>query len=118
MYETLYGKPLDEPPPSISYVRSCRVIVEVIGETITAIKLTRAATWNQLWTNTTTRRQIPFTAVIVGLIEDDDTIDPVVVLSCIFLMENEKSDTGATGIVTKVSVCVMCVVTCLSVALC
>ena len=48
VYETLYGKPLDEPPPSVSYVRSCRVIVEVIGETITAIKLARAATWDQL----------------------------------------------------------------------
>ena len=117
VYETLYGKPLDEPPPSVSYVRSCRVIVEVIGETITAIKLARAATWDQLWTDATTRRQIPFTAVIIGLIGDDDIIDPVVVSSCIF-MENEKSDTGATGIVTKVSVCMMCVVTCLSVTLC
>ena len=79
--------------------------------------MARAATWDQLWTNATTWRQIPFTAVIIGLIGDDDTIDPVVVSSCIF-MENEKSDTGATGIVTKVSVCVLCVVTCLSVALC
>ena len=117
VYETLYGKPLAELPPSVSYVRSCRVIVEVIGETTTAIKLARAATWDQLWTDATTRQQIPFTAVIIGLIGDDDTIDPVVVSSCIF-MENEKSDTGAAGIVTKVSVCVMCVVTCLSVTLC
>jgi hypothetical protein len=32
-----------------------------------------------------------------------DKIDPVVVSSCIF-MEDEKSDTGAEGIITKVSV--------------
>ena len=34
---------------------------------------------------------------------DDDTIDPVVVSSFIFI-EDTKSDTGAEGIITKVSV--------------
>ena len=73
-----------------------------MGETITALKLARAPNWKQLWTDATTRRQIPFTALIIGLLGDDDKIDPVVVSSCIF-MENEKSETGAAGIVTKVS---------------
>ena len=32
VYDMLYRKPIDELPPSVSYVRSCRVIVEVIGD--------------------------------------------------------------------------------------
>ena len=101
MYETLFGEPTND-LPSVSFVRSCRTVVEVMGETITALKLARAPNWKQLWTDATTRRQIPFTALIIGLLGDDDKIDPVVVSSCIF-MENEKSETGAAGIVTKVS---------------
>ena len=46
-------------------------MVEVIGETIAAIKLVDAPTWNQLWTDGTTRRQIPFTALVIGLMEGE-----------------------------------------------
>ena len=101
IYETLYSKSAEE-LPSVSFVRSCRVTVEIIGETVAAIKLADADTWNQLWTDATTRRQIPFTAVIIGLMGDNDEIDPVVVSSCIF-MEDETSATGANGILNKVS---------------
>ena len=102
MCETLCGKtPKDL--LSVNFVRSCRVVVEIIGETVTAIKLARAGSWKQLWTDATTRRQIPFTALIIGPIGNDDKIDPAVVSSCIF-MEDEKSDTGAEGIITEVSV--------------
>jgi hypothetical protein len=34
--------------PTINFVRSCRVVVEVIGETIAAMKLADAPSWNQL----------------------------------------------------------------------
>ena len=43
MYETLYGKKPDE-LPCVNFVRECRVIVEVIGGTITAIRLAKAPT--------------------------------------------------------------------------
>jgi hypothetical protein len=91
--------------PSASFVRSCRVVVEVIGETIIAMKLADAPTWNQLWTNGTTRRHIPFTALVIGLMGEDEDIDPVVVLSCIF-MEDEQSETQADGIMNRVNKCV------------
>ena len=35
--------------PSVNFVRECRVIMEVIGETIVAIKLAHAPKWDQLW---------------------------------------------------------------------
>ena len=101
MYETLYGEKTED-LPSDSFVRSCRPVVEVIGETIAAIKLANAGDWDQLWTDATTRRQIPFTALIIGVLENSDKIDPIVVSSCIF-MEDETSDSQADGIVKKVS---------------
>ncbi len=101
MYLMWTGDTPDE-LPSVSFVRTCRVVVEVIGETIAAMKLADAPTWSQLWTDGTTRRQIPFTALVVDLMGDDEDIDPVVVLSCIF-MEDERSETQADGILNRVS---------------
>ena len=101
MYQTLYReKPAET--PSVNFVRQCRVVVEVLGETLATLKLATSESWNQLWFDGTTRRQIPFTALIVGMLGDEDTIDPVIVSSCIF-MDDEKSDTQADGIIDKVS---------------
>ena len=100
MYETLYGEKTDE-EPSVNFIRHCRVVVEIMGETVTAMKLASADSWKQLWTDATTRRQIPFTALIIGLLGDEEDIDPVVVSSCIF-MDDERSETQADGIVNKV----------------
>ena len=105
MFETLYNeKPADI--PSVNFVRECRPIVEVIGETVAALKLADAQTWDQLWTDGTTRRQIPFTALIIGIMGTNDKIDPVVISSCIF-MEDETSESQAEGIVNKVSLCIL-----------
>jgi hypothetical protein len=67
IYETLY-KEKPEQLPSVNFLRECRVVIEVIGETMAAIKLAWEAEWGQLWTDATTRRQIPFTALIVGIL--------------------------------------------------
>ena len=72
------------------------------GETIPALKLASANDWKALWTDATTRRQIPFTALVIGLLSNEEAIDPIIISSCIF-MENECSDSQAEGIVTKVS---------------
>ena len=82
IYKILYGEPPDD-HPSINYVCQCRAVVEVIGETLVAMKLADASKWDQLWTDATTRRQIPFTALIIDMLDEDGNIDPVVVSSCI-----------------------------------
>jgi hypothetical protein len=46
-----------------------------------------------------------FTALIIGILGDENDIDPVVVSSCIF-MEDERAETQADGILEKV--CVSC----------
>jgi len=101
IYEMLYDEPPEE-LPSVNFVRECRVVVEIIGETMVAIKLGHAEIWDQLWTDSTTRRQIPFTALIIGILADSGNIDPIVVSSCIF-MEDERSETQVDGIVNKVN---------------
>jgi hypothetical protein len=100
-YQTYYGKEPDE-VPQISFVRQCHVIVQVIGETIAAIKLASAKKWDQLWTDATTRRQCPFQALIIGLMDSEKKLDPVTVSSCIFL-EDESAETTIESILAKVS---------------
>jgi hypothetical protein len=65
VYKTLYKEEPDE-LPSGNFLRECHVLVEVVGETLTAIKLANAPQWSQLWTNSTTRCRVPFTALIIG----------------------------------------------------
>jgi hypothetical protein len=91
-------------------------MMEVIGETIAAMKLADAPSWSQLWTDGTNRWQIPFTALVVGLMgKDDDIIDPVVVLSSIF-MEDERSETQADRILNRVIIHIVeCIFLCCNI---
>jgi hypothetical protein len=101
LFESLYG---EEPRkiPSLNYVRQCRVLVQTIGETITAMKLAACSNWAEIFFDATTRRQVPFSAVVISLMGDGpDSIDPVIVSSCVIL-EDETSETQVDGILTKV----------------
>ena len=101
LFATLYG---EEPKiiPSLNYVRQCRVLVQIISETITAMKLAACPNWAEIFFDATTRRQIPFSAVVVSLMGDGpETIDPIIVSSCVIL-EDETSETQVDGIVTKI----------------
>jgi hypothetical protein len=101
LFATLYG---EEPQkiPSLNYVRQCRVLVQIISETITAMKLAACPHWAEIFFDATTRRQVPFSAVVISLMGDDpETIDPLIVSSCVIL-EDETSETQVDGIVTKV----------------
>ena len=87
--------------PSIRYVRHCRLIVQILGETMAAIKLGRGKYWQQLFTDGTTRRQISFQNVVIGLMGERNSVNPVVVSSCIFL-ENETSEKQVEAVLYKV----------------
>jgi len=100
LYETLYGT---EPVhiPSLNHVRHCRVLIQIIGETISALKLASTDTWKQIFFDATTRRQVPFQALIIALMSNGK-LDPIVVSSCIF-MEDETAEKEVESIVNKVS---------------
>ena len=100
MYETLYGEETND-SPSLNFCRHCRLIVQVIGETMAALKLANAKEWKQIFTDATSRRQTSFLALLVGIMDDNGNIDAIVISSCIF-MEDEKSETEATCVLDKV----------------
>ena len=77
-----------------------------MGETIAACKLDNAESWGQIFTDTTSIRQCAFQALVVGLMDEDGLLYPVIVSSCIFL-ENKNSQTTFDTIVDKVSIFLM-----------
>ena len=91
IYETLYSDRPDE-TPSVSFVRQCRILLQIIGETVVAMKLTKAKVWDQLHMDATTRRHCSFNAIVVGIINDNLKMESVIMSSCIIM----KDDTAAT----------------------
>jgi hypothetical protein len=81
--------------------------VQIVNETITAMKLAACPTWSVIFFDATMRRQVPFSAVVISLMGDGpETMDPVIVSSCIIL-EDEMSETQVDGIVSKVKCTIM-----------
>ena len=77
------------------------MLVQIISEMITAMKLAACPHWAEIFFDATTRRQVPFSAVVISLMGDDpETIDPLIVSSCVIL-EDETSETQVDGIVTR-----------------
>ena len=88
--------------PSVNFVRGCRIIAQIIGETIAAIKLARTESWEQLFTDGTSQRQVSFQNMTIGLLSNqNDTLHPLYVSSCIF-NENETSEKQVEGMIEKV----------------
>ena len=101
LYETLTGVDTTE-VPSVSFMRRCRTVVKVVGETIAVWKLADSDSWRHIFTDATFGRQCAFQALFFGLMYKYGLMDPVIVSSCIFL-ENETSQTTFDTIVDKVS---------------
>ena len=88
----MFNKKQPDKLPSVNFIRQCRVVVQIIGETLAAIKLARAESWSQLFTDATTRQQISFQKVIVRLMDDDNQLNPLNVSSC-FLLKTKNQKT-------------------------
>ena len=84
-------------------MRRYRVVVQVLGETMAAIKLGQAESWQQMFTDGTTRQQVSFQNIVVRLMGENSLLDPIVVLSCIF-MEDKTSNKQVEAIVDKVRI--------------
>jgi hypothetical protein len=76
--------------PSLSFVRKCRTVLRVIGETLTAYRLAKAEGWEQLFTDGTGRRQVAMQNLVLSVIEDD-VLYPLILSSSIIL-EDETSE--------------------------
>ena len=87
----------------MSYVQECRTVVQVLNDLLSAYKLGMKEKWHQLCTDGTTRRQIAFQYLVIGLITNKG-FDSVIASSCIFL-EDEPSEMQVKGIEDKVCRC-------------
>ena len=77
------------------------------------MKLAACHNWAEIFFDSTTRRQVPFTAIVVSLMGDGpDSINPIIVSSCVVL-EDETSEKQVDGIVNKVS-CQSCWCLCIA----
>jgi hypothetical protein len=99
-HDTFRGCELKE-LPTVDFVRKCRSVLENLNLMLAAKRLGEAASWHQLFTDGTTRRQIAFQNLVIGLLDAEDKFDSVIVSSCIFL-ENETSAKQVEGIKSKV----------------
>ncbi len=100
LFATLYGK---EPKKILllSYVCQCRVLIQIVSETITAMKLAVCPTWAEIFFDATMQRQVPFLAVVISLMGDGpESINPIIV-SLRIVLEDETSETQVDGIVSK-----------------
>ena len=63
MYKNLYYIDLDKVDnvtaefPSVDYCHKYWIVIQVVGKTITILKLAKAVKWNQLFTDATTWHQ-------------------------------------------------------------
>ena len=71
--------------PCVSYVRKCRSILRIIGETLASYRLAKAKKWQQLFTDGTSRRQTAIQNLIIG-IEEDSVLKNIVLSSSIILV--------------------------------
>ena len=92
--------------PSVNFIRSCRVVLQNMNETLAALRLGKAESWHQLFTDGTSRRQIAFQNLVIALMEDGK-LDPVIVSSCM-VVEDETSENQVKSILETVST-VQCV---------
>ena len=86
--------------PSLNFVRQCRVVVQNLNELLAAYRLGNAKEWIEVFTDGTSRRQIAFQNLVIGLM-NGDKFELVIASSCIIL-ENEMSEKQVEGIMDKV----------------
>ena len=87
--------------PTVGYVRQTRTVVENLNLMFACMRLGNAPTWHQLFTDGTSRRQIAFQNLVIGIMEGDQ-FDSVIASSCIFL-EDETADKQEQAVEDKVS---------------
>ena len=88
--------------PSVSFVRQCRVVVQNLNEMLAAYRFSKEERWHQLFTDGTTRRQVVFQNLVIG-ISNGDKFESIIASSCIYL-EDETSETQVEALKNKVSI--------------
>ena len=100
VYEHMYGKTTDD-LPSVDFIRKQRIVVQVLAETMSAMRLASAPKWDQGHLDATSRGQSEFEAFIVGVLDDDLVMEHITVSACIIL-EDGTAECTANSMFNKV----------------
>ena len=68
----------------VNFVRECRIVLQNLNETLSALRLGSADTWHQVFTDGTARRHIEMQNLVVALMEYGH-LDAVIVSSCMYV---------------------------------
>ena len=71
--------------PCDRYIRDCRTILRILGETLTAYRLAKVDGWSQISTDGTSRRQVALQNLVVSIMEDNE-LKPLILSSAIILL--------------------------------
>ena len=106
-YETFYGK-CPEGRVSVDFVRRCRPVAEALGYYMVAMFLAGEESWDQMFFDATTRRQNPFSAMVMGCLgRMREKMETLIVSSSVF-MEDESSQATVDSLFEKVSSIMHC----------
>ena len=89
--------------PSVNFVRECRIVLQNLNETLSALRLVSADTWHQVFTEGTARQRIAMQNLVVALMEDGH-LDAIIV-SLRMYVKSEMSERCVESIVETVSGC-------------
>jgi len=67
--------------PTVDFVRKCRTVLENLNLMLAGKRLGDALSWHQLFTDGTTRRQIAFQNLVIGIMDEDGKFDSVIASS-------------------------------------
>ena len=74
---------------SVSFVRQRQTMLQNLNSMLAGFRLGNAVSWHQLFTDGTTRRQIAFQNLVIGLMEGGE-FDSVIVSSCVILGQHSR----------------------------
>ena len=89
--------------PTVGFVQKTRTVVENINLVFAGMRLGNASSWQQLFTDGTSRQQIAFQNLLIRIM-DDGEFDSVISSSCVYL-ENESAEKQVEAVKSKVSQC-------------
>ena len=87
--------------PSVDFVSKCQVVLQTVNETLSDFQLGNAKTRHQTFTDGTSQWQIASQNLVIVLMENGG-IDPVIVLSCMYV-EDETSEKCVKSILETLS---------------
>ena len=89
---------------TVNFTQEQRLPMQVANLLLSAYKLGKAKWWNQIFTDSTSRRQTSFQCLIIEVEYEDGSTEPITVSSC-FFAPNETSEVVMEAIIEQVCCC-------------